>query len=199
MAGGSSYWDWLPQELQERVLGLRAASARYAPCRPYGDWHFFHWWLCTVPLDGFSDMERAVLQEQGVSERGIRTRMRKRGNQRQRASTLYHAVMDRYYSATTKYSNFEVNLLVWYDPAFRKSVHNCIYCFELHPQQRSLEPQAVLAGRCVEALRAALPPAVFARSVRVRVAGDRVRFYFLGRDADPFVIDYLPHVAYESD
>jgi len=192
-----SLWDWLSDDLQRRILGFRTVAVIFGRCVPFPGEHFFSWWLKTVPLEAFVDIEREYYTSQGIHKRAISTMVYKRKNFYKRASNLHTAVKNTYRVQHNNWGDFEDHLSVWYDQSRRKSVHNCVYLFEPYPKAR-VAP-TVRESICVQAFCRSLPAPIMERFVRVRIVDGYLRFFFLGRDVDPFAVDNIPSYHHWND
>lgn len=162
---------------------MRATKTIFLRRKKY-EWCLFSWWLKTVPLEAFQDIEWATFKREGASDEYIRSITRKRSNFGHRAYKLNRRFEE--------CSNINDHLSVWYDGALGKSVHNCIYLFEPYKRYCLTDENSVCSSGHVDAVRNSLPPAIFERFVRVRVLDGFLRFFFIGRDVDPLTIDNIP-------
>ena len=161
--GPSSYWDWLPDDIRNRIIGMRAKKTQFVRRKPYKG-ELFSWWLKTVPLEAFRDIEWAALKTKypRAPDDWIFSLIRKRINFGHRARQLDESFQKRI-------DRIDDHLSVWYDDAFNKSVHNCVYLFEPYLRYSRTNEDSVCSGGYVDALRDFLPPGIFERFVRVRV------------------------------
>ena len=184
--GPSSYWDFLPDDIRNRIIGMRAKNTQFVRRKPYKG-ELFSWWLKTVPLEAFRDIEWAALKTKypRAPDDWIFSLIRKRINFGHRARQLDE-------SFKKPLHRIDDHLSVWYDDAFNKSVHNCVYLFEPYLRYSRTNEDSVCLGGYVDALRDFLPPGIFERFVRVRILDGFLRFFFLGRDVDQLAIDNIP-------
>jgi len=183
--GPPSYWDWLPDDIRVRIVGIRAKNKQFVRRKSY-EGGLFSWWLKNVPLETFREIEWEELNSKwpNAPYDWIFSVIRKRINFGQRARQL-----DEIFEKRFRISD---HLSVWYDDSFKKSFQNCVYLFEPYIRYSRTDGHSVCSDEYVNAFRDFLPPGIFERFVRVRVQDGYLRFFFLGRDVDQLAIDNIP-------